>query len=298
MVSKNLLIMKTKNVLSILIILFCSSSLFAQDIIRTKRDTIRGKVEEIGIDEIKYHDFSNMTGPLIVIEKKDVIEITYENGTKTFFAPDPYAVGKEVSIRNKTHSVKFEFFSPLTNDLAFGYETMIKVGTNLELKAAIIGPGFGQNTDKASGVFVKAGVKFLTSPTYVSKGVKYAHGLRGPYFKPELIINTYTKDYTYTNYNYNYNPPYNYAYSTEKVRYTNVGINIIFGIQHVLGNIITLDYYSGLGYAWHKSSVKSSTYPYVVYDDNFDELYSYSHLYFGKNFPLMITGGVTIGVLF
>jgi hypothetical protein len=268
-----------------------------QDTIRTQKDTIRCKVIEIGIDEIKYKDFDNLNGPVIVIDKRGVIEITYENGKKTKLWPDEYELNPEVEVRYKKHAVKFEFFSPLTNDIAFGYETMIKVGMNLEFKAAIIGPGFTKMDEDASGFFLKAGVKFLTHPTYYQRGVKYAHGLKGFYFKPELIFSSYTAtreiyDYTY-NYNYNYNYGYyNTQVEIAKVHYYNYAMNIILGKQHVFGNSFTLDYYFGLGYGFQVRSRDGSE------DNDLEDDYCYSHLWGGKDSPMVYTAGLTIGYLF
>jgi len=41
---------------------------------------IESKVDEIAIAEIKYHKYNNLGGALYVIPKKDVIQITFENG--------------------------------------------------------------------------------------------------------------------------------------------------------------------------------------------------------------------------
>ena len=258
------------------IFLFFSSLIKGQDIIRTKKDTISAKVVEIGLEEIKYRNFNNLDGPIIVIAKTDVIEITYENGTKFFLKQDPYDVNMQVAIRNKTHSIKFEFFSPLTNDIAFGYESMLKVGTNLEFKLAIIGLGTRPNTENASGLFLKGGVKFLKSPMYIQNGVKYAHGLNGAYIKPELIFNSYSVDKTI----YTSNNSYPYTSTTELVHinYTNICVDIVFGKQYILGNAITLDYYVGFGYGIHISDHNTNSGYYIDESD-----YSYSHLYFGKN---------------
>jgi hypothetical protein len=281
--------MKKNLFFSFIFFLLLSLSVEAQDFIRTKKDTIQAKVLEIGLDEIKYKDFNNLEGPVIVIAKTDVLEITYENGIKTRISPDPYDVNQEVTIRHKTHSIKFEFFSPLTNDIAFGYESMLKVGTNLEVKIAVIGPGLAQNNENASGFFFKGGVKFLKRPTFIQNGVKYSHGLNGAYIKPELIFNTFSADR-----NYYSGYPY-YVYQKANVSFTNICMDICFGKQYILGDSFTLDYYVGVGYGLHMSSYKSqSIYNYT--DDGED--YQYSHLYFGKNFPFILTGGMTIGVLF
>lgn len=53
----------------------------AQDVISlTNGDIVKCKVEEISPSEIKYRDFSNLTGPLYVIPKQDVMSIMFENG--------------------------------------------------------------------------------------------------------------------------------------------------------------------------------------------------------------------------
>jgi hypothetical protein len=246
---------------------------------------------EIGLEEIKYKNFDNPDGPVIVISKTDVIEITYQNGSKFFIAPDPYDVNKEVAIRNKSKCIKFEFFSPLTNDIAFGYETMLKVGTNLEFKIGIIGPGTRKNTDRANGVFFKGGVKFLTSPTYIQNGIKYAHQLKGFYIKPELIFNTFSID-KYSGGTFYFFGPYTPPIKS-RVKYTNIAVNIVFGKQYILGNVMTLDYYFGAGYGLQSSNSDNDLYSFEG-----SESYSYSHLYFGNDSPLIITGGLTIGVLF
>lgn len=277
-----------KKIFFLLLFFSAFTALRAQDYIRTKTDTIKSKVLEIGIDEIKYRNFNNPDGPVIVIPKTSVIEITYENGSKYFLAPDPYDVNKEVEVRGKTHAIKFEFFSPLTNDIAFGFEKMLKVGTNIEFKVAIIGPGTRPNNENASGFFFKGGVKFLKTPSYVMNGMKYSHGLAGAYIKPEFIFNNYSTDSYYTNYTTGY-----YQTTKARINYTNLCLDICFGKQYILGNIITLDYYVGFGYGLKISNRDSNS----IYDDG-NAGYAYSHEYFGSTTPLILTGGLTIGVLY
>lgn len=264
------------NIILTAVIVLLSVYANAQDYIRTKTDTIKAKVEEIGIDEIKYKSFDNLNGPLIVIEKTRVLDITYENGKKEIFESDNWEASKEIDVRHKRNAIKFEFLAPLTNDIAFGYETMLKVGTNLEFKVGIIGPGLAKTNDDVSGYFVKAGVKFLLSPTYYVRGVKYAHGLKGGYIKPELIYN---------------------SFNMNGVNFYNGAVNIVFGKQHVLGNIITLDYYAGLGYGL-QSNDYVNPYPGYPYEYDFYQGYVYSHTYGGPDFPIVLSGGLTIGVIF
>ena len=54
----------------------------SQDIIVNKDGTtIKVKVEEIGVNEIKYHKHENLEGPIYVIMKKDVVVVYFEDGT-------------------------------------------------------------------------------------------------------------------------------------------------------------------------------------------------------------------------
>ncbi len=73
----------------------------AQDVITFKNgDELKAKVSEVGISEIKYKKFDNLSGPEYTTRKVDVFMIKYENGTKDVFvsttpvAPDMQKSGK------------------------------------------------------------------------------------------------------------------------------------------------------------------------------------------------------------
>ena len=69
-------------------VVFCISvaNTFAQDIIvKVNGEEIRAKIEEVGITEIKYRRFDNLTGPIFLILKSDVFMVLYENGTRDVF---------------------------------------------------------------------------------------------------------------------------------------------------------------------------------------------------------------------
>lgn len=58
----------------------------AQDLIVLKNgDIIHSKVQEIGLDQIKYKKWSNQEGPDYVIAKSEVLSINYQNGEKDTF---------------------------------------------------------------------------------------------------------------------------------------------------------------------------------------------------------------------
>jgi len=76
--------MKKTFALLIIIVMVCGVK--AQDIMITKDgQKITAKVEEIGIDIIKYKNFDNQTGPSYSIKKNEVASILYENGNFEVF---------------------------------------------------------------------------------------------------------------------------------------------------------------------------------------------------------------------
>lgn len=152
-----------KLILSVFLLTIGFLSVKAQDVI-TKKDktTINAKILEIGLDEIKYVPADNQTGPVMNIDKTEVFKIKYATGQEWFNAPDQYSASPATEVRDKTKAIKFEFFSPLFGKLTFGYEQMIKVGTNVEFKLGIIGPSLNKEivANSPSGAFVKLGPKF------------------------------------------------------------------------------------------------------------------------------------------
>lgn len=82
-----------KVLLAFSIILGCSLSAFAQDIITKKDGTdIQAKILEVNTSEIKYKRFSNLEGPVFIMPKSDILIIRYENGENEVFNESPKAV--------------------------------------------------------------------------------------------------------------------------------------------------------------------------------------------------------------
>ena len=246
------------------------SHAFSQDIIvRTNNDSIRAKVVEITIDKIKFRYKSMKAGPLEEIHKNNVKQIIYENGSKLTIVYNRYEVPSEMIIHERSHAIKADIFSPLLNHFTLGYEVKLKLGKNLEFKAALIATNINKNLNHAEGYFIKGGIKFISLSNSYSRGLKYINPLKGNYFKPELVFSQYKKDEEH-----------------ELISYTNYAIDIIFGRQYMLSKIIALDFFSGVGFGVQTSSKEV------------DFSYAYSHLFFGKKIPLIVTGGLTIGVVY
>lgn len=69
--------------LLVFLLLLCSASVSAQDVI-VKKDgsTILSKVLEVGQEEIKYKKHDNLEGPTYIIQKSELQAINYQNGAK------------------------------------------------------------------------------------------------------------------------------------------------------------------------------------------------------------------------
>lgn len=85
-----------KKLLASLLVLSITNSFFAQDTIYFQNKFSQAvKVIEIGIDEVKYNRFENLTGPLYVANKNDIYAIKFSNGQIDTFkihavsAPEP-----------------------------------------------------------------------------------------------------------------------------------------------------------------------------------------------------------------
>ena len=78
--------MKKTLVFTAIIAIFCSANMFAQDVI-LKRDgsEIKAKVLEINDQQIKYKSFDFQDGPTRIINVRDVMTITFENGAEEIF---------------------------------------------------------------------------------------------------------------------------------------------------------------------------------------------------------------------
>jgi hypothetical protein len=125
------------------------------------------------------------------------------------------------------------------------------------------------------------------------KGMKYAHPLKGHYFKPEVIFTSYTVQGLESTYGYNY--PYTPIYSNLKINAVTLMIN--YGRQIILGNILTFGYSVGCGYAFVSSKYTNSLFNNGDATGNSYAYNLYTHLT-AVNPPIAIAGTVTLGYIF
>lgn len=272
-----------------LVLWLSAHSLHAQDTLQFRNgDRKTVKVVEIGIDELRYAVWGLEQSPIIAVEKREVKRIVFSNGETVEFKDDPLAIETiQQQAEGKNRAIKIDFFAPLFNKLVFGYEHMLKPGTNLEHKIGFIGVGTNTSIPKASGAFVKTGIKLWSGKDYYHRGMRMSHPLRGSYVRPELIFGYFKQQEEIDN----------FPGPTQKITtaYTNIAANICFGKQILLGDWMTLDYYFGVGYGWQSGNADQ---PDSFGDGYYDyEPYAYSHALGSREFPIAFSAGMMLGVL-
>ncbi len=273
--------MKTKTLIPFLVAFFMAPVLLcSQDmIIKRSNDTIFCKVKEVGMDEIKYALPDYPDDVAFSIDKEKVQKVIFSNGKemtieKELTNPENYA-------DNKKNAWKLDFISPLTGNLTLGFEHSIKPGRSFEVALGIIKAGVNVNDDDQGGAFVKLGYKFIRSPDFYLRGMRYAHVLKGGYVRPEFQFGFYTTDEY--EYNYDYVNAYD-RYSTHRVGVFTGAFLLNIGKQWVYDNSFLVDMFVGVGYGF-------DTNPYNYGD------YHYSFLLVDEDVPLSLTAGLKIGIL-
>ena len=172
---------------------------------------------------------------------------------------------------NKKKAIKMEFFSPLTGNITFGYESYIRDWVSWEMKVGAIGVGVDVDDTNPSGFLFKIGPKFKLNPDFVTSDLRGSHLLSGKYIRPEIIFSHYSEEEGFFD-----------SSNGGRETFTSVGFLINYGRQYILANIMTLDYHIGLGYAW---------------DSQGEGRYNFGHSNGSSDFPIAISAGFTIGFL-
>lgn len=268
--------MKTKLFFTLtFLVILLSQSISAQDIIIKKdNDTIRCKIKEIGLDDIKYTLPEYSQDVTFAVDKDNVSKIIFENGKEMSFQkeinnPDNYK-------DNKKNALKINFLSPLYGSTSFSYERSLRPRRSVEGTLGIIGLGTDPNNENPAGAYVKFGYKLIKDPDFYLRGMRYAHILKGAYFKPEIGFAVFARD----DYNWNYYS----GQSPTNTRETVISgvLQIVLGKQWIVDNAFLIDFYTGLGYG-------------ISTSDNTTFHYAYS---IANNVPLSFSGGLKIGFLF
>ncbi|MBL7940062.1 MAG: hypothetical protein JNL43_11940 [Flavobacteriales bacterium] len=250
---------------------------------------VAGTVDEIGLDAITYHEASGTVR--LVVEKNEVARIKLHDGRVLAYRAESLGVEYSQDVLSKKHVVKMELLSLACDHLTLGYEQVLKPWMNLEARASYIGVGNGAMEPQATGLMVAAGMKFISRPDHVVRGMKLGHPLHGRYVKPEILFNTYTITSEHVDY-YNFSAGGRYSYEKPvHVTYSNVVVNVVFGKQRFLGDGLTLDTWVGIGYG--AQAVNGNN----AYEEE-TRSYNYSHVLLGKELPIALSCGMSLGLAF
>lgn len=265
------------------LILFMTSLSFtglAQDrIIKITKDTIVCQVKEIGDDEVKYTQ-KDFRGDLIFgIDKNKVSKIIFSDGKELSIKDSMYDPAQyETQHKN---ALKVGFLSPLTGATSFSFEHSLRPGNSWEATLGIIGLGIDVDDYTSGGVYFKFGYKFIKSPDFYLKGMRYAHILKGAYIRPEVSFATYSVKPGMI---YDYSNGGSYLSSNSNENNTMFAIMINFGKQWVIQDMFLIDWFAGVGYGFGNNSS--------------DDPYHFAFLGGVSGSPFAVTSGLRIGVLF
>jgi hypothetical protein len=270
--------MKTKIQMT-LVLLFSVTILLAQEkfedkLIKRDGKIISCKVREIGDDEIKYSEEGMRSDILIGIDKNKVASIVFADGREMKMA-DSMSNSEDYAIQRK-NAFKVNLFLPISGAFELGYERSLVPGRSFDSSFGIIYASHNEGSSmEASGVFLKAGYKFIKDPDFYLKGMRYAHILKGSYVKPELAFSTFT-----------FNPSYNSVQipANQRTSVTKLAIMLNAGKQVVYSNRFLFEWFIGAGYVLGGS----------------DETYRYFAFIGGGNTgsAFVMTGGIRVGLLF
>ncbi len=274
--------MKIKILLSSAIVLFFFVQKgHSQDlIIKKTQDTIFCKISEIATDDIKYSLPEYPDDVRFSIEKGKLLKVVFSNGKEMVFVDE--LSNPENYIGQKKNAIKIDFLSPLTGNTTFAYEHSLKPGRSIEGTLGIIGLGIDANDHNPRGAFLKFGMKFIKSPDFYLRGMRYAHILKGAYVKPEISLGYYSKDFEYSD----YSNPYHYNYYTKRESIATGAIHLDFGKQWVYNDAFLVDFFFGVGYGF-------STHP-----DSYDPTYQYGYIIASEVVPISFSAGLKMGFLF
>ncbi|MDD2528077.1 MAG: hypothetical protein PHW35_03380 [Lentimicrobiaceae bacterium] len=258
------------------LMLLAVSGTFAQDIILKKNnELIKCKIREIGMDDIKYLLPEFSPDVIFSIDKDAVDKVIFESGTEMAFTQEMTNPANYTD--NHKHALKVEFLSPITGNTTLAYEYSLRPGRSIEATLGIVGLGLIGNNDNPAGAFVKAGYKFIQSPEFYIRGLRYAHLLKGGYLKPELALAVYGVD----NYTYEYYPVQSITKKRESV--ISASMQMVMGKQWIMDNSFLVDAFFGIGYGFSSNDRESYHYGYLIAD---------------QSFPVSFSAGLKIGFLF
>lgn len=268
--------MKALSLLLISIFLL-SFGLKAQDkIYKKNKEVIDCKISKVDIKIIEYTQPQYNSQVTFTIAKDRVEKIIFENGNiidlvKEYRTPEDYS-------SQKKNIIKFDFFSPLSGNMTFGYEHSLGVQRSMEMSVGIIGIGSQIYREKPRGVFFRLGYKMIRSPEVYFNAMHYSHILKGFYVRPDIMFSYFSslQDRVVNN------PiPGGDIYQMVRTDNFSGALLINIGKQWIMDDRFSMSWHMGVGYGFAT-----------------DPGYYYSHIIPGGNdFPIAFSAGLSFGIL-
>ena len=256
---------------------------FSQDlIIKKTQDTIFCKIKEVATDDLKYSLPEYPDDLSFSIEKDKLLKAVFSNGKEMTFMNE--LSNPENYVGQKKNAIKIDFMSPLTGNTTFAYEHSLKPGRSIEGTLGIIGLGIDPNDNNPRGAFLKFGMKFIKSPDFYLRGMRYAHILKGGYVKPELSLGYYSRLFEYSDYSYSHS----YTYYSQREDIVTGAFHLDIGKQWVFDDAFLVDFFFGIGYGF-------ATHPKKSYDD---PTYQFGYIIASETVPISFSAGLKFGFLF
>lgn len=304
-------------VLFFAVVLMAEFAVAQTDTLFSGKKAIPCKIVEISESEFKYKKAELPDGPTYVIDRAKVTKYTLSGGFSEIVVPDEMSVEHQhKEILGNREVIKIQPFSLALNYISIGYERVIRVGTNLDIEVGYMNNAMTTNQSFYSygmssygsvpftyGFYFKPGVKFFLGQDFSVKGLKYAHPLKGRYIRLDLAISYLNlDDVTGT---YYINTPYYSQPQTVKSDISSMAYGgfISYGRQFILGNVLTLDYYVGLGYTGQSFTFSNPDYNnantggYSFYRDDPRSLYRYGGFLRIPGMGISGTAGIKIGYI-
>ncbi len=293
----------------------------ADTIYTTRNKKIACKIYEINEFEVKYRFAQNLDGPIYVVDRATILKYTLANGFTERFIQDELSLENEhKDIINNRQVIKINPFGFAFNHISLSYEKVIKVGMNLDVEAGYINSSITNNSiyganglqnysgtlPQSVGAYIKPGIKFFLGQDFSVKGLKYAHPLKGRYLKLDLALSYLNFQNLKANVSsYGIYPnPTTYSIVTTDLNSIAYGGFINYGRQFILGNIITLDYYAGIGFTAQTNSYSNPNYLSTLYqqygyyiNDQAKNVSNYYGFLRVPSFGLSFTAGLRLGYI-
>jgi hypothetical protein len=274
-----------------------TTSIKSQDkIFKKGGEVLKVKVLEIGIDDVQYKNHDNLDGPSYRIEKDRLVKIVYANGkVETYTAS---LKDKELYIGQKTTALKINFLSPLFGHTQLTYEKGITPGRSWEALVSLIGVGKSQIVSgytnnlgtyeeikrNQAGLGLGFGYKFIKTPDFINRNIRFAHLLQGVYLKPNIYTGMYGESILDSKTNI----------PTTKRRSVVYGaIMLEGGKQWVFSEALVFDFYAGVGYC--ADNIKKVDNQYYYSGD--DAGRHFTNLRVGTSPGFSLSSGIRVGFL-